>query len=123
VKRGQDRSILDDAVQKSASRKEGHFAPGTRGGKFQGGKSRERGIHRICNYFKGVEIMEEKDSISRQLKEAEQKIRILYEITRLVASFHSVQDVLDAIVELLAREFRLDACSIRLLDSDGNLRI
>ena len=67
--------------------------------------------------------MEEKDSISRQLREAEQKIRILYEITRLVASFHSVQDVLDAIVELLAREFRLDACSIRLLDSDGNLRI
>lgn len=60
---------------------------------------------------------------ARQLKEAEQKIRILYEITRFVASFLHVQHVLDAIVDLLLREFKLDVCSIRLLDSDGNLRI
>ena len=63
------------------------------------------------------------DPISRQIREAEQKIRILYEITRFVSSLLHVQHVLDAIVDLLAEEFRLDACSIRLLDSDGKLRI
>lgn len=63
------------------------------------------------------------DSGSRQIREAEQKIRILFEITRFVSSLLHVQHVLDAIVDLLVREFRLDACSIRLLGSDGKLRI
>ena len=65
----------------------------------------------------------EENCISRQLKEAEQKIRILYEITRFVSSFLHVQHILDAIADLLVKEFDLDVCSIRLLDSDGNLRI
>lgn len=60
---------------------------------------------------------------TRQLKEAELKIRILQEITRFVSSLLYVQHVLDAIVELLVKEFKLDACSIRLLDKNGNLRI
>jgi GAF domain-containing protein len=63
------------------------------------------------------------DPTSRQIREAEQKVRILFEITRVVSSFLHVQHVLDAIVELLVEEFRLDVCSIRLLDSDGKLRI
>lgn len=63
------------------------------------------------------------DPISRQIKEAEQKVRILYEITRFVSSFLYAQHVLDAIVDLLVKEFNLDACSIRLLDSEGKLRI
>ncbi|MBW1702499.1 MAG: GAF domain-containing protein [Deltaproteobacteria bacterium] len=63
------------------------------------------------------------DQISRQTEEAEQKVRILYEITRFVSSFLYVQHVLDAIVDLLVKEFNLDACSIRLLDSEGKLRI
>ena len=61
--------------------------------------------------------------ISRQLRESEQKLEILFEITRTVSSHLHLQDVLDAIVDLLTREFGLDACSIRLLDRDGNLRI
>jgi uncharacterized protein YigA (DUF484 family) len=61
--------------------------------------------------------------ISRQLRESEQKLEILLEITRTVSSHLHLQDVLDAIVDLLTREFGLDACSIRLLDRDGNLRI
>lgn len=65
----------------------------------------------------------EMETVARQLKEAEQKIKILQEITRFVSSLLSVQHVLDAIVGLLAEEFKLDACSIRLLDQDGNLRI
>lgn len=63
------------------------------------------------------------DQISRQIKEAEQKVRILHEITRFVSSFLYVQHVLDAIVDLLVKEFNLDACSIRLLDTEGKLRI
>jgi GAF domain-containing protein len=63
------------------------------------------------------------EPISRRTREAEQKIRILYEITRYVSSLLDVQLVLDAIVSLLVDEFKLDACSIRLLDSEGNLRI
>jgi uncharacterized protein YigA (DUF484 family) len=61
--------------------------------------------------------------ISKQLRENEQKLDILLEITRTVSSRLHLQEVLDAIVDLLTREFKLDACSIRLLDRDGNLRI
>jgi GAF domain-containing protein len=61
--------------------------------------------------------------ILREKTESEQKLTILSEITRLVSSLLHLQDVLDAIVGLLTREFRLDACSIRLLDDDGNMRI
>jgi uncharacterized protein YigA (DUF484 family) len=61
--------------------------------------------------------------ISRQLQESEQKLRVLLEIAKIVSSLLHLQHVLDAIVDLLTREYRLDACSIRLLDEGGNLRI
>jgi len=61
--------------------------------------------------------------ISRQLQESEQKLRVLFEIARIVSSLLHLQHVLDAIVDLLTREYRLDACSIRLLDEGGSLRI
>jgi GAF domain-containing protein len=74
--------------------------------------------------LKGEEkIIQDIDSISKRLREAEQKITILFEITRYVSSLLDVQLVLDAIVHLLCKEFKLDACSIRLLDADGKLRI
>ena len=40
-----------------------------------------------------------------------------------MSSLLDLQPVLDAIVRLLVEEFKLDACSIRLLDPDGKLRI
>lgn len=61
--------------------------------------------------------------ISSKFREEEQKLNILFEITKLVSSLLHLQDVLDTIVELITKEFRLDACSIRLLDDDGTLRI
>lgn len=61
--------------------------------------------------------------VSKKIEEAEKKIRILIEITRIVSSLLHLQHVMDAIVDLLVREFGLDACSIRLLDKDGKLRI
>jgi GAF domain-containing protein len=42
---------------------------------------------------------------------------------RFVSSFLDVQLVLDAIVQLLCSEFKLDDCTIRLLDPEGKLRI
>jgi len=63
------------------------------------------------------------ERILREKRESEQKLTILCEITRLVSSLLHLQYVLDAIVDLLTREFKLDACSIRLLDDDGNMRI
>ena len=60
---------------------------------------------------------------SKKIEETEKNIRILYEVTRFVSSLLHLQYVLDAIVDLLVREFGLDACSIRLLDKNGNLRI
>ena len=63
------------------------------------------------------------DRISRKIRESEQKLNILFEITRFISSLLHLQYVLDAIVGLITREFRLDACSIRLVDDDGNLRI
>jgi sigma-B regulation protein RsbU (phosphoserine phosphatase) len=71
----------------------------------------------------GARTIQDIDPISRSLREAEQKIRILHEITRVVSSLLDLQPVLDAIVHLIMEEFKLDACSIRLLDSDGKLRI
>ena len=68
-------------------------------------------------------IIHEMDPISRRIREAEQKIRILYEISRYVSSLLDVQLVLDAVINLLVDEFKLDACSILLLDADGNLTI
>jgi len=71
----------------------------------------------------GERTIQDIDPISRSLREAEQKIKILHEITRVVSSLMDLQPVLDAIVHLLMEEFKLDACSIRLLDPDGKLRI
>jgi len=78
-------------------------------------------------FIKSDDDMEAKSKVNnrilREKRESEQKLTILYEITRLVSSLLHLQYVLDAIVDLLMREFKLDACSIRLLDDDGNMRI
>ncbi len=63
------------------------------------------------------------NSISRKLKEMEQKVNIFFEITRAVSSHLHLKQVMDAIVDLVTKEFKLDACSIRMLDDDGKLRI
>jgi transcriptional regulator with GAF, ATPase, and Fis domain len=85
------------------------------------GKAAGKSPKMILDFQK--KVIQEMDLNSRRIREAEQKVRILYEITRYVSSLLDVQLLLDAIVNLLVDEFKLDACSIRLLDSDGNLRI
>ncbi|HOP46293.1 MAG TPA: GAF domain-containing protein [Desulfobacteraceae bacterium] len=68
-------------------------------------------------------LFEMAGKILSKFKQEGQKLNILFEISRLVSSLPHLQDVLDTIVEILTKEFRLDACSIRLLDDDGKLRI
>jgi GAF domain-containing protein len=58
-------------------------------------------------------------NLSKKAKDFKRKISIFY----VPAEAGYVQHVLDAIVDLLVKEFNLDACSIRLLDSEGKLRI
>jgi uncharacterized protein YigA (DUF484 family) len=89
------------------------------------GKLREGNLEELFSRpsDEGEDLSRAIRGIARQLRESEQKHEILLEITRTVSSRLHLQEVLDAIVELLARQFRLDACSIRLLDRDGNLRI
>jgi phosphoserine phosphatase RsbU/P len=70
-----------------------------------------------------AKFIQEMEPISRRAREAEQKIRILHEITRYVSSLLDLQLVLDAVTNLLFDEFKLDACSILLLDGEGNLRV
>jgi len=88
-------------------------------------KAEERGYEGISAKANGEmeEISRVIKTISRKMRESEQKLNILTEITRFVSSLLHLQEVLDAIVGLLTKEFKLDACSIRLLDSEGNLRI
>jgi len=61
--------------------------------------------------------------LQKKERENRQKLHILLEISRLVSSLLHLPEVLDGIIELLVREYRFYACSIRLLDSNGNLRI
>jgi len=68
-------------------------------------------------------IINEFSQNSLQEKECEQMLNLLFDISKIVCSFSHLQDVLNAIVDLLMDEFALDACSIRMLDDDGNLRI
>jgi len=63
------------------------------------------------------------ETIATRLQDAERKVRILQEITTFVSSLLYLQHILDAAVGLLMEEFGLHACSIRLLDEEGNLSI
>jgi len=83
-----------------------------------------RGELEICERMRNMKnSLKVSNRILREKTESEQKLTILCEITRLVSSLLHLQGVLDAIVDLLTQEFKLDACSIRLLDDDGNMRI
>jgi hypothetical protein len=59
--------------------------------------------------------------VSRQTKETEQKIRILYEITRYVSSLLDLRLVLDAIVDLLWMPVP-SACWTRTASSESRAR-
>lgn len=77
--------------------------------------------------FKTTEELERANAIllkqSKKLKRSLKELRVLFEASRQISSSLSLSETLDAILDLLIREFRPDSCSIRLLDDDGVLRI
>ena len=65
-------------------------------------------------------------SLEASQDELQQRIRelsVLYEASRMVASSLNLEQVLGAILDLLVTKFNVDNCSVRLLESDGMLRI
>jgi len=73
------------------------------------------------NHMKDCEAIIKR--LKKRQQEDEKKLRILFEITRMVSSFPHVSNFLDAIVRFLAREYTFDACAILLCDTDGNLKL
>jgi GAF domain-containing protein len=57
-------------------------------------------------------------AFKKKEKEDKQTLHILFEISRMVSSLLHLQDVLDAIVYFLAKEYHFDACAIYLLGDD-----
>ncbi|MBN2810238.1 MAG: GAF domain-containing protein [Deltaproteobacteria bacterium] len=65
-------------------------------------------------------------SLEASQEELQQRIKelsVLYEASRMVASSLDPKQVMNDILDLLVDKFRIDNCSVRLLDRDGMLRI
>jgi len=60
---------------------------------------------------------------SRELKRSVKELSVLFEISKKISSSFSISDLMEAVLDLLMREFKTDTWSIRLLDDDGYLRI
>ena len=65
-------------------------------------------------------------SLEASQEELQQRIKelsVLYEASRMVASSLDPKRVMSDLLDLLVDKFNVDTCSVRLLDSDGMLRI
>lgn len=60
---------------------------------------------------------------SRALKRSVKELSVLFEASKKISSSLSLSEIMEAVVDLLMREFKTDTWSIRLLDDDGYLRI
>lgn len=61
--------------------------------------------------------------LEKRYKESRQKLRILFEITRLVSSYLHLKNVLAGIIKLLTKEYKFDLCAILLLEVNRYIRI
>jgi len=60
---------------------------------------------------------------SRELKRSVKELSVLFEASKKISSSLSLTEIMEAVLDLLMREFKTDIWSIRLLDDDGYLRI
>ena len=60
---------------------------------------------------------------SKELKRSVKELSILFEASKKISSSLSLSEIMEAVLDLLLREFKTDTWSIRLLDDDGYLRI
>ncbi|MBW1645865.1 MAG: GAF domain-containing protein [Deltaproteobacteria bacterium] len=63
------------------------------------------------------------EASQEELQQRVKELSVLYEATRTIASSLNLNQVMEAILDLLVEKFHVDNCSIRLLDDDGMLRI
>ena len=60
---------------------------------------------------------------SRELKRSVKELSVLFEASKKISSSLNLSEIMDAVLDLLMREFKADIWSIRLLDDDGYVRI
>lgn len=68
-------------------------------------------------------LLTQTKELERRYRESRQKLRILFEITRLVSSHLHLPKVLDEIIKLLTKEYKFDLCAILLLDINKEIKI
>ena len=69
------------------------------------------------------DLLYQTKELEKRYKESRQKLRILFEITRLVSSYLHLKNVLHAIIRLLTKEYKFDLCAILLLDVNNHIKI
>jgi len=60
---------------------------------------------------------------SKELKRSVKELSVLFEASKKINSSLNLSEIMEAVLDLLMREFKTDTWSIRLLDDDGYLRI
>ena len=63
------------------------------------------------------------EASQEELRQRVKELSVLYDASRLIASSLNLDEVMEGILDLLVDKFKVDNCSIRLLDDDGMLRI
>jgi len=69
------------------------------------------------------DLLTQLSELERKYKESKQKLRVLFEITRLLSSHLQLHKVLTGIVQLLTKEYKFDLCAIVLFEIDDHIKI
>jgi transcriptional regulator with GAF, ATPase, and Fis domain len=73
--------------------------------------------------MKGSDLLRQIEELEKRYKESRQKLRILFEITRLLSSYLHLKEVLNGIITLLTKEYKFDLCAIMLLDTNDCIKV
>ncbi len=68
-------------------------------------------------------LLSQIDELERKYKENRKKLRILFEITKLVSSHLHLQNVLEGIIRLLIKEYKFDLCAILLISTNNHVKV
>ncbi len=69
------------------------------------------------------DILFQLKELEKRYKESRQKLRILFEISRLVSSYLHLEKVLDEVIKLLTKEYKFDVCAILLLKINSDIKV
>ena len=71
----------------------------------------------------GSDLLRQIEELEKRYKESRQKLRVLFEITRLLSSYLHLKEVLNGIIALLTKEYKFDLCAILLLDTNNCIKV